>query len=78
MVKQRFAAFCRGCTCPPDFPVCVCGKTPAARLVLRKPAEASAEELERNPRARSAKLRCVEKIHEANGDEPGNRGEEGR
>ena len=68
MVKQRFAAFCRGCTCPPDFPVCVCGKTPAARLVLRKPAEASAEELERNPRARSAKLRCVEKIHEANGD----------
>lgn len=78
MVKQRFAAFCRGCTCPPDFPVCVCGKTPAARLVLRKPAEASAEELERNPRARSAKLRCVEKIHEANGDEPGNRSEEGR
>ena len=68
MVKQRFAAFCRGCTCPPDFPVCVCGKTPAARPVLRKPAEASAEELERNPRARSAKLRCVEKVHEANRD----------
>ena len=66
MVKQRFAAFCKGCTCPPDFPVCVCGKTPAARLVLRKPAEASPAELERNPRARSAKLRCVEKIHEQN------------
>ena len=66
MVKQRFASLCRGCTCPPDFPVCVCGKTPAARLVLRKPAEASAQELESNPRARSAKLRCIEKIHEAN------------
>ena len=65
MVKQRFAALCKGCTCPPDFPVCVCGRTPAARLILRKPAEASAQELADNPRARSAKLRCIEKIHEA-------------
>lgn len=64
MVKQRFAAFCRGCTCPPDFPVCICGRTPAARQVLRKPAEASAAELAANPRSRSAKLRCVEKLHD--------------
>lgn len=65
MVKQRFADWCRGCVCPPDFPVCVCGRTPAGRLVLRKPAEASPGELARNPRSRSAKLRCVEKIHGA-------------
>ena len=64
MVKQRFAEYCRGCTCPPSFPVCVCGKTPAGALVLRKPAEASTEELEQNPRSRSAKLRCIEKLHD--------------
>ena len=64
MVKQRFAEYCRGCTCPPSFPVCVCGKTPAGSLVMRKPAEASSEELEQNPRSRSAKLRCIEKIHD--------------
>lgn len=64
MVKQRFAAFCKGCDCPPDFPVCVCGRTPAGRLVTKKPIEASAEELAQNPRSRSAKLRCIEKLHE--------------
>lgn len=64
MVKQRFAALCRGCTCPREFPVCVCGRTPAARLTLKKPAEASADELAQNPRSRSAKLRCVEKLHD--------------
>ena len=64
MVKQRFAEYCRGCTCPPSFPVSVCGKTPAGALVLRKPVEASAEELEQNPRSRSAKLRCIEKLHD--------------
>lgn len=64
MVKQRFAAWCKGCVCPPDFPVCVCHRTPAAKLVLRKPVEASDEELERNARSRSAKLRCIEKVHE--------------
>ncbi len=64
MVKQRFAEFCTGCTCPPSFPVCVCGKQPAGRLVLRKPAEASPQELEENPRSRSAKLRCVEKLRD--------------
>ncbi len=64
MVKQRFASFCKGCECPPHFPVCVCGKTPAGQLVLKKPVEASAEELAENPRSRSAKLRCIEKIHD--------------
>ena len=62
MVKQRFAAFCTGCTCPPQCPICICGKTPAGRLILRKPAQAGEHELEINPRSRSAKLRCVEKI----------------
>lgn len=64
IVKQRFAAFCKGCECPPEFPVCVCGRTPAGRLVTKKPVEASAEELAENPRSRSAKLRCIEKIRE--------------
>lgn len=64
MVKQRFAAFCKGCECPPEFPVCVCGRTPAARLTNKKPIEASAAELAANPRSRSAKLRCIEKLHE--------------
>lgn len=62
IVKQRFAGWCKGCTCPPDFPVCVCGNKPKARLVNRKPAEASEEELEANPRSRSAKLRIIEKL----------------
>ena len=48
MVKQRFASFCEGCICPPDFPQCVCGRTPAARLILRKPVAASEKELEEN------------------------------
>ena len=64
MVKQRFAAFCKGCECPPDFPVCVCGKTPRGELVLRKPAAPSPEELAENLRSRSAKLRAVRKIKE--------------
>ena len=63
MVKQRFAAWRQGCICPPDFPVCVCGRTPAAELVLRKPAQASRRELEENPRSRSAKLRCIRRLH---------------
>ena len=63
MVKQRFAAWRQGCICPPDFPVCVCGRTPAAELVLRKPAQASRIELEENPRSRSAKLRCIRRLH---------------
>jgi 16S rRNA (cytosine1402-N4)-methyltransferase len=62
LVKQRFATFCKGCTCPPDFPQCVCGKKPRGRLVYRKPLEAQPSELEQNSRSRSAKLRVVEKI----------------
>lgn len=62
LVKQMFAQFTKGCTCPPEFPVCVCGKTPRARLVSRKPVEPSAQEIERNNRSRSAKLRVLEKI----------------
>ncbi len=64
IVKQRFSAWCEGCVCPKDFPVCVCGRTPAGKLALRKPVEASPQELEENPRSRSAKLRCIEKLHE--------------
>lgn len=64
MVKQRFASWCEGCNCPPEFPVCVCGRTPAGRLVYRKPVEATEQELLENPRSRSAKLRCIEKLHE--------------
>ena len=59
MVKQRFKEFCTGCTCPPDFPVCVCGKTPRGHLQTRKPIEPSKSELDINPRSRSAKLRVI-------------------
>lgn len=62
IVKNRFKEFCTGCTCPPEFPVCVCGRKPMGRLVDKKPITASPEELERNPRSRSAKLRIIEKI----------------
>lgn len=62
IVKNRFREFCTGCTCPPEFPVCVCGKKPRGELVGRKPAIPSAEETEANPRSRSAKLRVIRKI----------------
>ena len=62
LVKQRFKTFCTGCTCPPDFPVCVCGKKPRGRMVTRKPIEATAEELAVNNRSHSAKLRIIEKL----------------
>ena len=62
IVKTSLAGFARGCTCPPDFPVCVCGKKPQVRLITRKPILPSAEELEQNPRSRSAKLRIAEKL----------------
>ncbi len=65
MVKQKFAALCQGCICPPEFPVCVCGHTPEGRLVPRKqPILPSEEELARNRRSQSAKLRVIEKIHD--------------
>ena len=62
MVKQKFAALCKGCICDPRLPQCVCGRTPQAKLVNRKPIEASAAELEENNRSRSAKLRVLERI----------------
>ena len=62
ITKQRMAKWCTGCTCPPDFPVCVCGNKPKAKLISRKPIVASKEELEVNQRSRSAKLRVCEKL----------------
>lgn len=59
LIKQKFKEFCTGCTCPPDFPICVCGKTPRGHLPSSKAVTASQEELERNPRARSATLRTI-------------------
>ena len=61
MVKHKFAALCKGCICPPDFPICICGKEPRAKLINRKPIEATPEEKEINGRSRSAKLRVLEK-----------------
>ena len=62
IVKTVLADFARGCICPPDFPVCVCGRTPDVRLVNKKPILPSQEEIQNNPRARSAKLRVCEKL----------------
>lgn len=64
IVKEQFARFCVGCICPKEFPVCVCKRTSPGALALRKPVTATEQELIDNPRSRSAKLRCVEKIHE--------------
>ena len=61
IVKTAMAGAAKGCTCPPSFPVCVCGKKPQVRVITRKPIISTDEELERNPRARSAKLRVCEK-----------------
>lgn len=61
IVKQRFAGWCKGCICPPDFPQCVCGCKPQGILVNRKPIEADQNELEKNIRCRSAKLRIIER-----------------
>lgn len=61
-VKLKFKEFCTGCTCPPDFPVCVCGKKPMGELITRKPILPGTRETEENPRSRSAKLRAVRKI----------------
>ena len=62
IVKNAMASAAKGCTCPPNFPVCVCGKTPLVKIITRKPIVSGEEELERNPRARSAKLRICEKL----------------
>lgn len=62
LVKTKFRELCSGCCCPPELPVCVCGKKPRGRLEVKKPIEPSAYEIENNPRSRSAKLRIIEKI----------------
>ena len=62
IVKNGMVAASKGCTCPPNFPVCVCGKKPKVKLVSRNPITSTQEELDRNPRARSAKLRVCEKL----------------
>ena len=61
IVKRAMQALAQGCTCPPEFPVCVCGKKPMLKRISRKPITAGAEELRENPRARSAKLRVAER-----------------
>ncbi|HEY5277373.1 MAG TPA: 16S rRNA (cytosine(1402)-N(4))-methyltransferase, partial [Coriobacteriia bacterium] len=62
VVKQTFAKLSQGCTCPPDLPVCVCDAKPVLRVLTRRAITPSADEVERNPRSRSAKLRAAEKM----------------
>lgn len=62
IVKETFQAYAAGCTCPPDFPICVCGKKPTLKIVTKKPILPSEAEIEGNPRARSAKLRVAKKL----------------
>ena len=62
LVKRAFLDKAKGCTCPPDFPVCVCGNKPKLRIITRKPITAGEDELRENPRSRSAKLRVAEKV----------------
>ncbi len=62
IVKTAMAAGAKGCTCPPEFPVCVCGKKPQVKLINKKPIVATQKELDENPRSRSAKLRVCEKL----------------
>ena len=62
IVKQKMNEWCTGCTCPPDFPVCVCGKKQEIKVITHKPITAGEEELSVNPRSKSAKLRVAEKI----------------
>jgi 16S rRNA (cytosine1402-N4)-methyltransferase len=62
IVKNAMLEAAKGCTCPPSFPVCVCGNQPKVKILTKKPIVSGSEELDRNPRARSAKLRVCEKL----------------
>ncbi len=62
IVKNSFKEMSQGCTCPPDIPVCVCGNVPTLKVITRKPLVASPEEVARNPRARSAKIRVAQRL----------------
>ncbi len=62
LVKTAYGEWAKGCTCPPDFPVCVCGKKPKVKLIGKRPVTADEDEVDGNPRARSAKLRVAEKL----------------
>lgn len=62
IVKNHFKEMAQGCICPPDIPVCVCGRVPILKIITKKPLVASAEEVQRNPRARSAKIRVAERL----------------
>ena len=64
IVKELFKQYSRGCTCPPDLPVCVCGNEPILKQITRKPVLPTPEEIERNPRSRSAKLRVAQRLDE--------------
>lgn len=65
IVKQQMQEWCQGCICPKDFPVCVCGRKPQGKLVYKKGLAPSPEEVEENPRARSSRLRVIEKLPQA-------------
>lgn len=66
IVKDLFKQYSTGCTCPPELPVCVCGNKPVLKLITRKPVLPTKEEIERNPRSRSAKLRVAQRLDEMN------------
>ena len=62
IVKRHFAGLAQGCTCPPDFPVCICGNQPKVKLLTRKVVKPTPAEVETNPMSRSAKIRAIEKL----------------